>query len=335
MNKEERRDAIYQLALEGLGRRSIMNKVPGTTEWEVRQIINQVNSERNLSLEDTPINTPSRAVVEGLKPIRLTLPRNRKIASSLPKDHQVLVAVSDTHGSEVDERALDVCCQIISDINPTILAHLGDLGDFYSVSKYDKNPKRRLSLQQDLVDAVSILGKLDQAVSSSTRKMFFRGNHESRIERFISHNAPVLGDLDILSIPNLLGLEHLGWEYYKQDLEVFPEFLIKHGETVRPHTAYTAKAEVEKSWMGGISGHTHRLGMYSFTSRRNHLKGIAPTQWVENGCLCNMDEVEYVAGTANWQQGFSIVRYIDGVILPEIVPIFNGTAFYNGKFYKG
>ena len=54
--------------------------------------------------------------------------------------------------------------------------------------------------------------------------------------------------------------------------------------------------EIEKAYMSGCSGHTHRLA--KFITRKSGRKFV----WAEGGCLCDL-EPEYCINP-DWQQGF-------------------------------
>jgi predicted phosphodiesterase len=331
---------IIELAKEGLGRPAILKKLEGqVTEWQVRRVLGQLRSVAdNLKEEERErlsrnIRPSHFEVTSNLHPIEVKVPRNRK-ALPVNRKSKKVVFVGDTHAPFVDDRAVDVACQIISDEAPDVLVHLGDLVDFYSISRFAKDPTRRLLLQDELEAGAYALGQFDQTVSTKTRKILFRGNHEHRLEKYIVTNAPALAGLDRLKIPNLLGLRGLGWEYVDHDLELFPEFLIKHGEVVRQHAGYTARGEMDRSWMSGISGHTHRLALFSYMPRRAFLREEQSPFWIENGCLCTLNP-EYIDGNGNWQQGFTVLHVYDDGFVPEFVHITHGRAIHKGKLYKG
>jgi len=333
---------IIELAKQGLGRPTILKKLGDeATDWQVRAVLADLRSTvENLDEKEREVLSknicPSNFdIVANLQPIELRLPRNRKI---LPTERSSTKAifVGDTQAPFVDERAIDVTCQIISDESPDILAHLGDMVDFYSISRFDKDPTRRLLLQDEIEAGAYTLGQFDQAVPQKTRKLLFRGNHEQRLETYIKTNAPALAGLEHLQIQNLFGLKDLGWEYITQDLELFPDFLVKHGDIIRQQAGYTARGEMDRAWMSGISGHSHRQALYSYTPRRAFLHEEQAPFWVENACLCAMTQ-EYTRGNGNWQQGFTIIHAYDGgkILVPEFVHIVHGRAVHKGKLYKG
>lgn len=333
------REKIKSLVVDNdWGRTRIMREVPEASEWLVRSVISEVreSAEReDIRTRLRRLGTSSFEAILDLKPVVV---RPLKTSAEVPIDRGFSRAVflSDTHGQFVDQKALSVACQILEEARPDVVVHLGDLGDFYAISRYSKDPTRRVQLQDDIVAAAKVLGAIDSACPNGSTKLLLEGNHEGRMKKYIAQNAPELSTLPGLQIPSLIGATSLGWEYIEYDYELFPEFLVKHGETVRSNAGYTAHAEITKNWMSGVSGHTHRLGIVNYTSRRNHLKGMQPAFWIENGCLCE-PEAEYFNGNANWQQGFSLVDYeeSDGSFIPQIISIVGGKASFNGKIYRG
>jgi predicted phosphodiesterase len=336
MNRETEQIIIDLVIEQGYGRPAIMELFPEESEWSIRKAIKKAKlvAAEAYNKAALPRNAPNKDVVEALRPVTIKIP---EVKRPEPKDteYTTIAFVGDTHGEHVDESAFNVACQIINDTSPDILVHLGDLVDFYAVSRFDKDPSRRLSIQEDLEKGAEILGRLDQCVSEQCRKILVEGNHGTRLQRYINKNAPALHDLDILKFENLLGLKEIGWEYVDYDLELFPEFLITHGERVAKHSGYSAKREMEEKWCSGISGHVHRGALHMYTPRHRYINNKGPSMWIEAFCLCDL-EPEYVSGTANWQQGIVLLRrYKDGGLEPILIPIVNGRAFYNGKVYVG
>lgn len=173
-------------------------------------------------------------------------------------------------------------------------------------------------------------------IAPKSRRLFFKGNHEDRLQREIRRMATKPEALEILRLPTvesaltwpaLLGLDDLGWEYHDRRHNLFDKLILKHGNVVRKWSAYSAKEECGRYSKGGISGHTHRRGVFEHTD----WNGVHA--WFEHGCLCDL-EPEYMED-ANWQQGFLVVtwtpdRQTFGV---EEVRIHDGVAMFRGKLF--
>jgi len=123
----------------------------------------------------------------------------------------------------------------------------------------------------------------------------------------------------------------LGWEVhpYPDHLVLWNRLLCCHGSTVRKWSGYSAKAEHERYGKSGMSGHTHRRGVFEHRDYNgNHA-------WWELGMLGSIHS-RYVV-YPDWQQGFAVVTWSAdhttfGV---EEVRIHDGTAIFRGKEYVG
>lgn len=189
----------------------------------------------------------------------------------------------------------------------------GDILDFYSISSFERDPAKGwagLSLEQDLA-----LGLQDELIEMGVRVVFIGGNHEDRwrrtiwktratetpeaatVNEMIAKTYGVPGDADEL-FKSVFVREGVTYYPYHHVLGFAGDnLLVTHGEMVRQHSGWTARAHVEKYGKSCIVGHTHRLGTYLRTDQRGPHGG-----W-ENGCLCRLDP-EYAA-FPNWQQGFT------------------------------
>lgn len=241
----------------------------------------------------------------------------------------------DVHFPYQDDDALDLLYQIVAAVKPDLIACHGDLLDCYSISKYDKDIYKRPTLGSEIELAVTHFGRLNR-LAPKARKLFFKGNHEDRLQRELRRLAARPEALEIFRLPSvehaltwpaLLNLDALGWEYHDRRYNLFDRLLLKHGNVVRKWSAYSAKEEHGRYNKSGISGHTHRRGVFEHTD----WNGVHA--WWEHGCLCGL-EPDYVEDP-NWQQGFLVVTWSDdresfGV---EEVRIHDGKTAFRGRFY--
>jgi len=209
-----------------------------------------------------------------------------------------IVSLTDWHVPFEDPQAIELAFKFCKKVQPEIII-VHEAHDFYSLSRFDKNPARRFELQ-DEIDAVTVYFKRLKELCPKSRIILLDSNHLARLKKYLWTQAPALSGLRSLDIKTLLGLEELDIEFM-DDFE-FKGFLFKHGSIVRQDSSYTAKAEYLREGMSGASGHTHRLGQHFATKRGGSYV------WLESGCLCLMD-AEYIVGTANWQQGLSMVSF--------------------------
>jgi predicted phosphodiesterase len=247
------------------------------------------------------------------------------------------VILGDSHSLYLDERAEAVALQIIADFKPDVVVHNGDAVDCYTLSDFDKDPRRRDSLRGELLSTRAHLQRIASAAPQAERYLL-EGNHEDRLRRVIWRSMGGIREVmsldevaDVLNWPRLLHLDEIGFQWLDRQQQIratiFPKFLNKHGTLVRKWSAYTARGEHEQYGVSGASGHTHRLGLYMQKDRNgNHM-------WWESGCLCKLDP-DYVV-EPNWQQGLLVAEFDLETGAPHISPVYihNGMTIWRGRRY--
>lgn len=236
-----------------------------------------------------------------------------------------VVFVSDFHIPFHDYKLFELFIQFIRYFKPDKCYIIGDLLDCYSVSTFDKDPKRIGNLQIELDLAQNIIDKIFKLCGNIT---FLEGNHEWRITRHLRRNPELYG-LDCLSIPSLLRLADKDIKchsYMKPPLK-HHKFQIHHGNIIRKYSGWSAKAAYMKYGGNGIIGHSHRIG--SFITRNTQ----GTWGWFENGCMCSL-EAEYLDFT-DWTQGWSVAYFTKGELFHlEQVPIIKHKFLFNGKLFS-
>lgn len=236
-----------------------------------------------------------------------------------------VVSLTDWHIPHHDERIIELELSFCKEEQPEFIV-LHEIHDFYDVSKYDKNPKRVKKLQDELDIADEYLGRLREYCPKATI-IFLNSNHLDRLRKYLWRN-PELEGLRALEIENLLNLEKHNIQF--KDHWVYKDVLFKHGDIVRKFSSYTARGEFEKEGMSGVSGHTHRLGIYF-----HRLRG-GSYMWIESGCACKLD-AEYIEGIANWQHGFSLIAFDrkGRHFYPTVIPIIDYRLDWGNKTFIG
>jgi hypothetical protein len=229
---------------------------------------------------------------------------------------------TDEHFPFQDNRAREVALQIVEDFEPDLLVCGSDGIDFYSISKFDKDPKRSFNIQ-DEINAWKAGMREWVSAAPDARRVFIPGNHEDRLRRYIWRHPEMVG-LEALQLHNVLGLDLMGIEseemvigenYGQSEVEIGP-VVIKHGTTVRKHSAYTARGEMEREFYGVpvlFTGHTHRGGTHMATTRQGLVRAY------ECFCLCDINP-SYV-NSPNWQQGIAIATIYGTLVQVEAIPI--------------
>lgn len=229
---------------------------------------------------------------------------------------------TDEHFPFQDDFAREVALKIVEEFDPNLLIFGSDGVDFYSISKYDKHPKRTFNLQNE-IDAWKAGAREWNSAAPNARRVFIPGNHEDRLRRYIWRH-PEMAGLEVVQLHSLLGLDALGVEseeriigenYGQSEVQVGP-LMIKHGSVIRKHSAYTARGEMEKEFYNIpvlFTGHTHRGGMHMATTRNGVVRAY------ECFCLCDLN-APYI-NRPNWQQGIALATIYGTLVQVEHIPI--------------
>ncbi|MCF7634861.1 MAG: hypothetical protein LLF82_000327 [Dehalococcoides mccartyi] len=241
---------------------------------------------------------------------------------------KTLAILNDVHAPYYDPVVFDLVCRFLTRLQPDYVILIGDWFDFYQLSRFSQNPKRRLELQNDLYHLFALFSKLRISCPASNI-IFVPGNHEDRLRRFKWDKVPELSGLDALKLDQLFKLDKFDIKLgsYDKGLLINGVFMAHHGDRVRKYSGWTAKAMYEKRGGSGICGHSHRGGTY--TKRDT----FGEYGWWENYCLCSLDP-EF-DNTPDWHQGFSLVHFIDNRFMVEPIPIVKHAFIYGGEIWRG
>lgn len=257
--------------------------------------------------------------------------------STRPKKWTTAVCYGDTHYPFHDPAAVQVVLSVIKDVVPDVIVNMGDVVDCWQISRFDKDPARLDTLQDNIDAARTHLHQVAQ-VAPKARRVLLEGNHENRLSRTICQLDGAQRELARLRVfqqamtwPNLLQTAAMGWEFVsgrdQSRTPILPKIITKHGEVVRKWSGWSGKGEMEKYGRSGISGHTHRLGTFL---HRDH-NGNA--QWTETGCTCLLDAP--YGSDFDWQQGCVVLTWNDDhrLMNTEFVAIREGAAIWRDRGY--
>lgn len=242
------------------------------------------------------------------------------------KDIEKTVVIPDMHCPAEDYRALHGIYEFIKDYKPHHVKLMGDVVDFYALSRFDKDPNRLLSLQEEIDVAQYHFEQLRRVHKGSITML--EGNHEDRLLRYLKANPEISSLKRVNNIPAILELDQWDIAYKKE--ENFHGLLLKHGNVVRRHSGYTARGEFENEGTSGLSGHTHRLAAHYVTNRSGQ------HAWYEMGHVCDESQADYINGVANWQKGFGLIEYDKKRRIWRVsqIPIIKNSFLVNGKTYS-
>ena len=116
--------------------------------------------------------------------------------------------LGDIHVPFHDILATNLVLEFIRIHKPETVYLIGDIVDFYTLSKYDKNPQRLLTLQDDIDQTVELLQAIREATGPECRIYFRSGNHEYRLEKYLAAH-PEISQLRAMRLSSLLEFRSL------------------------------------------------------------------------------------------------------------------------------
>lgn len=238
-----------------------------------------------------------------------------------------------------DRKALKKVVEFVGAYQPDEIVHIGDLMDYPSPSRWTKDTRGEFegSVYQDSETAKKRFLEPLRAVYDGPVGVH-EGNHDERPRVYLDKYAPALSGTDAFNVETLLDFDGFGVELLPEFYEIAPGWISTHGHRggirlnqIAGNTALNAAKKFGKSV---IMGHTHRLGMLSFTRGYNG-KADETLNGVEVGNLMDMRQASYLkGGTANWQQGFVILHQDGRVVRPELIPITGRAFIVDGHTWK-
>ena len=238
------------------------------------------------------------------------------------------VILSDIHGPYVNQPAFKMVLDFTREFKPTHIDIIGDCVDFFDVSRYTKDPLRKMFLGREVAFTIDVILAELRAAAPKSKITWVAGNHEDRLTTYLANRAPELASLPSLDMRSLFETEKLRIIYTTSAIEL-GDTVLTHGHMARKGSGATARAMLDTYGRSVVHGHTHRLGAIYKTS--NHKTFMA----FENGCLCSFDVPFIKDGMADWQLGYSVAYLMgDGRFRFEQISIPDDlTLAYGGRLY--
>jgi predicted phosphodiesterase len=225
----------------------------------------------------------------------------------LPADLKSTLVLSDLHIPHHEEDAINISLDYGFKNNVDSIYLNGDLVDFYKISNFSKDPKKR-RVQEEIEMTIDFL---DGVVGLGLPVFWKMGNHEDRWNRYLLDNAPELYDVEAIQMGNVFELDRLGIELIEsRSRAVFGSLNVIHGHEfgrsffnpVNPARGLFLRAKTST-----LAGHNHQTSAH----HENNLN-MKQTACFSTGCLCNLSpEYRPFAGT-KWNHGAAIVHVQDG-----------------------
>ena len=199
----------------------------------------------------------------------------------------------------------------------------GDIVDFYGVSMYQKDHRKRKFIDE-IEDVRIFLGWLRNEFPDAIIYYNLNANHELRWERWLMIKAQEIFGMPEFELENILRLN----EFKIIPLKTYDHCLIGklpvfHGHTVFgrfSNTISKAKTVYDKLKHTAIVSHVHVTDEYNV---RDHVTGQVYTTYTV-GCLMHLN-VEYNPHGNNYNHGFAYIETDnEGDYIVENKRIFNG-----------
>lgn len=254
-----------------------------------------------------------------------------------------------------DEKALDICIKVVDDLQPEVIALVGDNLDLPEMGKYVTYPAYAQTTQASIDRATLFCAQL-RAAAPNAKIIWLAGNHEERMPKYLVQNAGAAYGLrkgntpdswPVLSVPYLCRMDEFGIEYRPgypaSDYWVNEKLRIIHGDRVKS-SGSTAHVYLNQEKTSVIYGHIHRIET-AFKTRED-FDGPRTIMAASPGCLARIDgaipstrggvdlDGRPLTRHENWQQGIGVVTYEDDGnhrFAYDVIPIYNGWALYHGK----
>ena len=228
----------------------------------------------------------------------------------LPFDlgNEIKVAIlSDIHIPYHSEIALKAAVDYCKKRKPDVLLLNGDLADFYSISRHQKDPSKR-DFKHEISAAQSGLAWL-RGQFPKARIVLKAGNHEERWQHWLWNCAPEISDFERMTLAQWIDADKYGVEVVADQRPVMCGKLpILHGHELGKGGVAAPVNPARGLFLRTIStmliGHGHRTSQH-----------VEPDIWHldtacwSTGCLCGLNP-EY-ARVNKWNHGFACVD-VDG-----------------------
>ena len=210
-----------------------------------------------------------------------------------------LAVLSDIHVPYHSISALECALDKISEEKPDAILLNGDTVDFYGLSRFMKDPRKR-SVAHELQALNEFLDVLQQFGAKIIYKL---GNHDERYEHYLMHKAPELLGIPEFKFENLLKAGERKMDVVGEKRIIKANKLnIIHGHEYPSvfSPVNIARGLYMKGKVSAMQGHNHQ----SSTHVETDMNGDIVTTW-SLGCLCELNPAYKPLN--KWNHGIAIV----------------------------
>jgi predicted phosphodiesterase len=240
----------------------------------------------------------------------------------IPTGYKNVAVLSDIHVPYHDIEAITTAIKYAKERNVDAVILNGDALDFYTISRFARDPRKR-GFSREIDDIANLIKSIQDALSCPV--YYKKGNHEERYEIYLRVKAPEFLGTPEFELSNLLASRGARCEVIYRSIIFVGKLPIVHGHeffgggtsSVNPARGLFLKANTHC-----VVGHHHRTSQHV----DKELTGKVLTTW-SLGCLCGLTP-EY-AQLNKWNHGFGIVNVNDDGQFD-----FENFRIYKGKVYQ-
>jgi predicted phosphodiesterase len=210
-----------------------------------------------------------------------------------------LAVLSDIHVPYHSMSALECALDKIYEEKPDAILLNGDTIDFYGLSRFQKDPRKR-SVAYELQALNEFLDILKQFEAKIIYKL---GNHDERYEHYLQHKAPELLGISDFEFKNLLKAGERKMDVVGEKRIIKANKLnIIHGHEYPSvfSPVNIARGLYMKGKVSAMQGHNHQTSEHTETD----MNGEIVTTW-SLGCLCELNPAYMPLN--RWGHGMAMV----------------------------
>jgi predicted phosphodiesterase len=212
-----------------------------------------------------------------------------------------VLILSDIHVPYHSKEAVEAAVAYGKKLKPDVLLLNGDTLDFYRISRFQQDPKKR-SFTEEIIAGKQLLEWFRHSFPKA-RIVFKLGNHEERWDHYIWNKCVELFDLPNLQLHNVLDFERLGIERVGDNPVLCGALTVFHGHELGRGLyapVNPARTAFLKTLDTVLIGHLHR----SSSNSESDWKHNETMAW-STGCLSGLSP-EF-ARVNRWNHGFAYV----------------------------
>jgi len=224
-----------------------------------------------------------------------------------------VIVTGDYHAQYLNLKAFNKMLKFTKQYKPDVFVINGDLVDAFSISKFEKNPKRKTTLYNEVIIVINILDKIRNCVGKKCKIYWTKGNHLDRLSRYLNTHSELL-DFPFFDIETLFKLKKFNVvfvnalnDYDKNNKGlghlILGDMLIMHGDgrlngaKTSINSGASCLKTCKKFFTNVCMNHVHRLALVYHHSPYKNLVCM------ECGCLCDIN------GGMEWTQGFGTFEF--------------------------